>query len=54
MSLLQAGQNHVVVSKRLRHADPGITKRIYAQAPPGWQKETAEAFADAMVQGDTG
>ena len=45
---LQAGQNIVVVSKRLGHSSVSITSDIYAHSLPGWQKETAEAFAEAM------
>ncbi len=45
---LQAGQNIVVVSKRLGHANVSITSDIYAHSLPGWQEETAAAFADAM------
>ena len=48
---LQAGQNVVVVSKRLGHASVSITTDVYAHVLPGWQKETAEAFADAMASG---
>ena len=48
---LQAGQNVVVVSKRLGHANVSITSDVYAHVLPGWQKETAEAFADAMASG---
>ena len=45
---LQAGENPVVVSKRIGHSNPKITMEVYAHALPGWQKSTAEAFADAM------
>lgn len=45
---LQAGQNIVVVSKRLGHSSVSITTDIYAHSLPGWQRETAEAFAAAM------
>ncbi len=46
--LLQAGQSVVVVSQRLGHADPSITLRIYGHVLTGWQKEAAQAFAEAM------
>ena len=49
---LQAGQNIVVVSKRLGHANVSITSDIYAHSLPGWQKEAADAFADAMKGSD--
>ena len=45
---LQMGENIVVVSKRLGHSNVSITSDIYAHSLPGWQKGTAEAFADAM------
>ncbi len=45
---LQAGQNIVVVSKRLGHASVSITSDIYAHALPGWQRQAADAFAEAM------
>ena len=48
---LQTGQNIVVVSKRLGHANVSITSDIYAHALPGWQQQTADAFADAMKKG---
>ena len=47
---LQAGQNIVVVSKRLGHANVSVTSDIYAHSLPGWQKEAADAFADAMKE----
>ena len=46
--MLQSGQNIVVVSKRLGHANVSMTSDIYAHALPGWQKQAAEAFAQAM------
>lgn len=45
---LQTGQN-IVVSKRLGHSDVSITSDIYAL--PGWQRQAADAFADAMEKG---
>ena len=45
---LQSGQNIVVVSKRLGHANVSITADIYAHSLPGWQKQAAQAFADSM------
>ena len=47
---LQSRQNIVVVSKRLGHSNVSITSDIYAHVLPGWQKETAEAFAEAMEE----
>ena len=47
---LQTGQNIVVVSKRLGYSNVSITSDIYAHALPGWQKQTAEAFAQAMEE----
>ena len=46
--LLQAGVNAVVVSKRLGHANVSITLNMYGHVLPGWQKEAAALFADAM------
>ena len=48
---LQAGQNIVIVSKRLGHSTVSITSDIYAHALPGWQQQTADAFAAAMEKG---
>ena len=45
---LQTGQNVVVISKRLGHSDVTMTYNTYAHVLPGWQKEAAEAFAQAM------
>ena len=45
---LKTGQNLVVVSKRLGHKKVSTTIDIYAHVLPGWQRETAEAFARAM------
>ncbi len=45
---LQTGQNIVVVSKRLGHSNVSITSDIYAHALPGWQKQAADAFAQAI------
>ena len=49
--VLQSGQNIVVVSKRLGHANVSVTSDIYAHALPGWQKQAADAFAKAMEKG---
>ena len=46
--ILQSGQNPVVVSKRLGHANVSITSDIYAHSLPDWQKQAADAFAEAM------
>ena len=48
---LQTGQNIVVVSKRLGHSNFSITSDIYAHALPGWQRQAADAFAEAMEKG---
>ena len=45
---LQARQNVVVVSKRLGHSNVSVTSDIYAHSLPGWQRQVAEAFTDAM------
>ena len=45
---LQAGQNPVVVSKRIGHSSPKITMDVYAHALSGWQQDAAEAFAEVM------
>ena len=45
---LQSGQNPVVVSKRLGHANVSITTNVYAHVLPGWQRQAADAFAHAM------
>lgn len=47
---LQSGQNPVVVSKRLGHANVSITTDVYAHALPGWQKQLAEDFERVMVE----
>lgn len=46
--MLQGGENLVVVSKRLGHSKVSTTLDIYAHVLPGWQKQAAEAFAEAM------
>ena len=48
--MLQHGQNVVVVSKRLGHANVSMTTDIYAHALPGWQREAVDAFAAAMEE----
>ena len=45
---LQSGQSVVIVSKRLGHASVSTTADIYAHSLPGWQKQAAEAFSQAM------
>ena len=49
---LQSGQSVVIVSKRLGHASVSTTADIYAHSLPGWQKQAAEAFAQAMKDED--
>ena len=48
---LQSGQSVVIVSKRLGHASVSTTADIYAHSLPGWQKQAADAFAQAMEKG---
>ena len=48
--VLQAGQNVVVVSKRLGHSAVSITTDVYAHVLPGWQRQAADAFAEAMQE----
>ena len=45
---LQQKQNITVVSKRLGHANVTTTLSTYAHSMPGWQRATADAFAEAM------
>ena len=45
---LQAGQNVVVISKRLGHSKVSITSDIYAHSLPGWQRAAAQAFAETL------
>lgn len=52
--LLQAGENIVVVSQRLGHAKVSITLNMYGHVLPGWQKQAAEAFAEAMASDGDG
>lgn len=49
---LTAGQNIVVVSKRLGHSNVSITSDIYAHSLSGWQRDAAAAFAAATDEGD--
>ncbi|MBI4340457.1 MAG: site-specific integrase [Chloroflexi bacterium] len=46
--LLQHKQSIVAVSKRLGHADVSTTLNVYAHILPGWGKDAAAAFAEAM------
>jgi integrase len=46
--LLQSGMNIVLVSKRLGHSSVSMTLNEYGHLLPGWQKEAAQAFAQAM------
>ena len=41
-----------MMRKRLGHSDVSITPDIYAHSLPGWRRQVAEAFADAMDGGD--
>ena len=50
---LQQHQNVVVVSQRLGHSSVAMTLDIYGHSIPGWQRETAEAFARAMQTDQT-
>ena len=34
----------------LGHSNVSVTSDIYAHSLPGWQKEAADAFADAMKE----
>ena len=47
--LLQLHQSIALVSKRLGHASIS-TMDIYRHILPGWQKEAADAFAEAMTE----
>ena len=49
---LQAGQNIVVVSKRLGYSNVSITSDIYAHSLPGRNRQVSEAFAAAIDGGD--
>ena len=49
--MLQNGQNPVLVSKRLGHSSVSMTLDLYAHALPGWQKQAADKFAQAIEQG---
>ncbi len=49
--MLHTGQNIVVVSKRLGHSNVSDTSDIYVHTLPGWQRQAADAFADAMEKG---
>ena len=50
---LQQHQNVVVVSQRLGHSSVSMTLDIYGHSIPGWQRETADAFARAMQTDQT-
>ena len=45
---LQQKQNPTVVSARLGHSSVNTTLAAYAHCMPGWQRGTADAFAQAM------
>ena len=46
--MLQQGESLPLVSKRLGHASVAMTADIYAHVLPGWQKNAAEVFAEAV------
>ena len=48
--MLQTGENIVVVNKRLGHSTVSMTADIYAHALPGWQRQTANAFSEAIEE----
>ena len=50
--MLQDSKNPVVVSKRLGHSNVSTTLNIYGHVLPGWQKQAAAAFAEAMEHQD--
>lgn len=49
--MLQNGQSLLLVSKRLGHASISTTGDVYGHLLPGWQKDAANAFAEAMKEG---
>ena len=49
--ILQQNQSPALVSRRLGHASVSTTMDIYSHVLPGWQKESANAFAKAMKEG---
>ena len=49
--MLQNGGSLLLVSKRLGHASISTTGDVYGHLMPGWQKEAANAFAEAMRKG---
>ena len=46
--LIQEGFSPVMISKRLGHSNPSMTLDIYGHLMPGWQRQAAESFANAM------
>jgi len=48
--MLQNGASLLLVSRRLGHANISTTGDVYGHLLPGWQKEAANAFANAMKQ----
>ena len=49
--MLQNGGSLLLVSRRLGHASISTTGDVYGHLMPGWQKEAANAFAEAMKKG---
>lgn len=49
--MLQNGGSLLLVSRRLGHASISTTGDVYGHLMPGWQKEAADAFAEAMKKG---
>ena len=49
--MLQNGTNITVVSKRLGHSTVSFTSNVYTHSLPGWQRQAADAFAEAMEAG---
>ena len=41
----------LLLGKRLGHASVATTRDAYGHLLPGWQKEAANSFAEAMKQG---
>ena len=48
--LPQTGENIVVVSRWLGHANVSIASNIRPHVLPAWQKEAADSFPDVMAE----